>query len=192
MKKSCYISFKSIAFIAVVLVAVAFIINNSSVVLKQFYPIKYKEQVYRYSEKSNVDPHLIFAIIKAESGFDPDAVSRKGARGLMQITIETGCWAADKLKMSEFNEDDLYDPDINIQIGCWYVAWLMKQFNNDTDLVIAAYNGGNGNVSKWLKNKEFSKSGQTLEKIPFKETDRFLKKVKNNYSNYKKLYERGS
>ncbi len=192
MKKSCYTRFKSIAFIAAVLVAVAFIINNSSVVLKQFYPIKYKEQVYRYSTQSDVDPHLIFAIIKAESGFDSNAVSRKNARGLMQITIETGHWAADNLKMSEFNEDDLYDPDINIQIGCWYVAWLMKQFNNDTDLVIAAYNGGNGNVSKWLKNKEFSKSGQTLEKIPFKETDRFLKKVKNNYSNYKKLYERGS
>ncbi|MCR4437047.1 MAG: lytic transglycosylase domain-containing protein [Clostridiales bacterium] len=171
-----------------VLLVISIIINNSTTVLKVIYPIKYKEYVFKHSQKNNIDPYLVFAIIKTESNFNPKAQSRKNAKGLMQITDETGKWAANKNKLENFKTEDLYNPEINILLGCWYIHWLMQQFNNDTDLVIAAYNGGNGNVNEWLKDKKFSSSGTSLEKIPFKETDNFVKKVKKYHDVYKGLY----
>jgi soluble lytic murein transglycosylase len=66
----------------------------------------------------------------------------------------------------------------------------MKEFNNNTDLVITAYNGGSGNVKEWLNDKELSHSGEYLDKIPFKETERFLDRVKNYHSMYRRLYEK--
>lgn len=171
------------------LVLIVVIIDNSTTVLKYNYPLKYKEHVLKYARQNNIDPYLVFAIIKAESNFDPNAVSKKNAKGLMQITDKTGAWAADKLKMKQYSVDELFKPEINIQLGCWYIGWLMKQFNNDENLVIAAYNGGNGNVNEWLKDKRLSNSGSSLERIPFKETDAFLKKVKKYHGVYKRLYE---
>ncbi len=163
-------------------------INSITAVKKIIYPVKYKEYVVKYSVRNNVDTYLVFAIIKAESSFNPDATSGKNARGLMQITVDTGTWAAEKIKMGEIDEDDLYDPETNIRIGSWYIWELIKEFNN-RDLAIAAYNGGRGNVKKWLGDKRYSSNGRTLDKIPFKETDRFLKRVKKFYNNYKSLYE---
>jgi soluble lytic murein transglycosylase len=154
------------------------------------YPLKYKEYVFEYSIKSGIDPYLVFAVIKAESGFDPNARSNKAAMGLMQITEQTGTWGAHTLKMGSFKTDDLYNPEINIRLGCWYLKQLMKEFNNNTDLVITAYNGGSGNVKEWLNDKELSHSGEYLDKIPFKETERFLDRVKNYHSMYRRLYEK--
>jgi soluble lytic murein transglycosylase len=183
-------SFKYIILIAATLFVIVAMIHGKSMLLKMSYPLKYKEQVFKYSEQNKIDPYLVFAIIKAESGFDATATSKKNAKGLMQVTDETGQWAAKDLRISQFHKNDLYDPDTNIQIGCWYIRWLMDYFNGELELVIAAYNGGNGNVSKWLKNKKYSSSGNTLEKIPYKETDLYLKKVSNYYGVYKKLYEK--
>ena len=167
--------------------AAAVVAVNSAV--KLMFPLKYKQYVYKYSAEHGIDPYLIFAIIKAESSFNPWATSVKDAKGLMQITEKTGIWGAQSLKIKNFSADSLYDPETNIRIGCWYISMLMKEFDNNTDLVIAAYNGGSGNVSGWLKDRNYSRSGNSLEKIPFKETDRFLKKVKNYYSIYKSLYK---
>lgn len=163
-------------------------ISSLDYIQKIKYPLKFKEEVFKYSKEHNVDPYLIYAIIKAESNFNPDATSRKNAKGLMQITDKTGLWGAERLGLEGFVEDELYNPDTNIRIGCWYVRQLMKEFDNNMDLVIAAYNGGSGNVSEWLKNKELSRTGKTLEKIPFKETDNYLKKVKKYHSIYRRLY----
>ncbi len=161
------------------------LIENSG---KLIYPLKYKEYVYRYSYQNGIDPYLVFAIIKAESNFDPNATSPKNARGLMQITDKTGLWGADKLKIENFSNQSLYDPETNITIGCWYISRLMREFGGDVDLVITAYNGGSGNVNEWLKNREYSYTGDTLDRIPFKETTVYLKRVKNFYISYKELY----
>lgn len=157
---------------------------------RSLFPIKYREYVYSSAIEQNIDPYLIFAIIKAESGFDPNAVSRKDARGLMQITEKTANWGAVALKYSNFSQEDLFNPEVNINIGTWYVATLMKEFDHDINLVLAAYNGGSGNVKNWLKNKELGYSGETPEKIPFKETKRFVLKVKNYYRIYENIYRK--
>ncbi len=172
----------------VTLVSIVIIIDNATTVLRIAYPVKYKEYVYKYSSRYGVDPYLVFAIIKAESSFDPNATSHRNAIGLMQITERTGAWGARDLKMGKFEAADLYDPETNIEIGCWYIGRLMKQFNNNLELVITAYNSGSGRVSEWLRDQSYSNSGDNLEKIPFKETDKYLKRVKNYHSVYKSLY----
>ncbi len=168
------------------LLALIFAINYKSF-QKIIYPQKYEEQVYRYSLENKVDPYLVFAIIKAESDFDTNATSNKKAMGLMQITKETALWGAEQLKIENFKINDLYEPETNIRIGCWYISKLMKEFNS-IENVIAAYNGGSGNVKKWLMDESLSTSDQKLKKIPFKETENFLKRVLLNYKKYKNLY----
>jgi soluble lytic murein transglycosylase len=167
------------------IIAIGFFINWS---VRRIFPLKYKEYVINYSIQNRIDPYLVFAVIKAESGFKPEAKSKKDARGLMQITEGTGAWGAAELKLEVYSAESLFEPEINIRIGCWYLGKLMEEFNNDINLVIAAYNGGSGNVSQWLKNREYSISGKSLDKIPFSETHTFLKRVKLYYSIYKILY----
>ena len=176
----------------ITLLVILLLIDNSTTLLKLIFPMRYEEYVYKYSEKSNVDPYLVFAVIKAESGFHPGAVSKKNAKGLMQITEKTGSWGAQNLNLTQYNNESLLNPEINICIGCWYLGNLMKEFNNNLDLVVTAYNGGSGNVNEWLKDKSLSNTGNSLEKIPFKETERYVKKVRDYYFIYKRLYEKPS
>ncbi|MCX7842769.1 MAG: lytic transglycosylase domain-containing protein [Clostridia bacterium] len=178
---------KTIAAILIFFIGIAVIMQYSG---RLIYPMKYRDYVFFYSEKYNIDPFLVFAIIKAESNFNSKATSKRNARGLMQITDRTGRWGAEKLGIGDFMAEDLYDPETNISIGCWYLAHLMKQFDGDVDLVIAAYNGGSGKVSEWLKNKEYSDTGENLDRIPFSETRIYLDRVRNNYTIYKELYEK--
>ncbi len=177
---------KYILVLAVLLTVIVLMLENTS---KIMFPVKYKEYVSVYSEKYNVDPYLVLAIIKVESKFDPDAVSPKNARGLMQISLKTGEWGAKTLKLQDYDGESLFDPETNITIGCWYLKVLAEEFNGNTDLMLAAYNGGSGNVREWLKNKEYSSTGESLDKVPFRETDNYVKKVVNYRGIYKKLYE---
>jgi len=181
-----YKKLKKIIILLFSLITIAFVLNNA---VKVMFPLKYKQYVYKYAAANNIDPYLVFAIIKAESSFNPNALSNKGARGLMQITERTGKWGAESLKLENYSSDKLFDPETNIKVGCWYLKVLMKEFDNNVDLVIAAYNGGSGNVSEWLRDSNYSSTGTSLDKIPFKETEAYLKKVKNYHSIYKGLYE---
>lgn len=156
---------------------------------KSMYPLKYREMVEKYSEMYGLDPLLVMSVIRVESMFRPDAVSPKNAVGLMQIMPGTGKWAADKLKLEGYSDNKLFDPDTNIHIGCWYLAMLHKEFGN-TDVALAAYNAGSGNVSQWLSDGRYSKTGVTLDIIPFRETESYVKKVKESFKIYKKLYEK--
>ena len=155
---------------------------------KSFYPLKYNGFITKYSEQYSLDPYLVAAIIKAESNFNNNAKSQKNAYGLMQITDETGQWAAGQMKINNFNADLLYDPEFNIKMGCWYLSNLKKEFNGNMDVVLAAYNGGRGNVQKWLNSKDHSQDGLNLYYIPFKETDKYVKRVNTNYKVYNFLY----
>lgn len=149
------------------------------------YPRKYSVYVEKYSKEYNLDENFVYSIIKAESKFNPKALSHKGAKGLMQIADITRDWAIVELDLDE--NIDIYDPETNIMIGCWYLNRLYKEFG-DTDLVIAAYNGGSGNVSKWLADEKYSEDGEKLHIIPFDETDKYVKKVNRNYEQYNKIY----
>lgn len=152
------------------------------------YPLMYRELIEKYSDQYDLDPYLVLAVIKVESSFRSDAVSPRDARGLMQITGKTGEWIAGKLKISNYSKDMLFEPETNIRIGCWYLSTLYQEFG-ELELMLAAYNAGSGNVSQWLKNNKYSKNGKSLDKIPFKETEKYLVKVKKSHAIYKKLYE---
>lgn len=156
---------------------------------KILYPIKYSEYVCTYANEYNIDPYMVFSVIKAESNFNAEAKSHKNALGLMQITPPTAGWIAQKMGIENFEEEKLLDPELNIRMGCWYLDNLRIEFKGDINLVLAAYNGGRGNVKKWLRNNQYSRDGKTLYNIPFKETDEYVKKVNANYNIYFKLYE---
>lgn len=152
------------------------------------YPFPYRELISFYAGAYRVDPYLLAAIIKTESNFKKNAVSRRGARGLMQIMPETGYWIAGQIGGQSFEPDLLFEPEINIKLGTWYVVDLQKEFDNNPVLVLAAYNGGRGNVKEWQQQKEWANRQVELEMIPFPETRYFIKKVLWNQMVYTFLY----
>lgn len=187
------INIKVVVLILFLLVFVIFAVEGAS---RMLHPLKYKEYVVKYSNKYDVDPYLVYSIIKAESSFKADATSNRSARGLMQITDETGKWAAENMGLKEFKPEHLYEPETNISIGCWYLSRLYKQFETSVNLpedlrklVLAAYNAGPTRVDTWLKDKSLSSSGNSLDEIPYKETRNYVKRVNNYYMIYKKLYD---
>ncbi len=125
------------------------------------------------------------AIIKTESNFIEDAHSGK-ASGLMQLTDDTAAWIAEKLD-TDIKDVDINNPADNIEFGCYYIRYLIDYYNGNVDVALAAYNGGMGNVDKWLSNKSYSDDGKTLKKIPFKETREYVKKVNSEKEVYEKM-----
>lgn len=148
------------------------------------YPLGYKEEVAEFSAEAGIDPLVVFSVIKIESGFDKTETSRAGAVGLMQIMPETGTFVAEMIEMKELN---LSEPKDNVRVGCHYLRYLTEKFS-DLSTVVCAYNAGEGNVRKWLADKNYSDDGKTLARIPFGETERYLDKFIKTFSNYKKLY----
>lgn len=169
----------------VLLVAAVF---NYDGIMKMFYPLPYRETIFRYSTDSGVDPYLLTAIMKTESNFNPDAVSPKGARGLMQIMPETGEWIARQSGITPFHPDLLFDPETSIRMGAWYIADLQREFGGNRIMVLAAYNGGRGNVRSWLEENKISGEIRDMQTIPFPETRNFVSKVLWNYKVYRWLY----
>lgn len=154
-----------------------------------FYPLRYVDIIDENATKYNVDPLLILAIIKAESGFDENAVSSKGAKGLMQLQDKTAEWCASKIGLTAFKLEQLYDPQVNIKLGTWYFGeYLMNYYDGDVQLALTAYNAGVGNVDKWLDNKTLS-DGVNLNKIPYDETHTYLDKINCYHLRYKQLYK---
>lgn len=160
--------------------------NNISWFMKYLYPLRYEEQIVMYSDKYDVDPYLVAAVIKVESRFLPQVVSHQGAVGLMQIMPTTADWAAKTMGIKDFSIGDLKNADTNINIGTWYLSMLLREFGGDTTLALAAYNGGMGNVEKWLKSGKLDESN--IEDIPFGETRDFVARVHKAHTWYKRLY----
>ncbi len=152
-----------------------------------FYPFPYRELVFSYAGTFSVDPFLLAAVMKAESNFNPRAASPKGALGLMQIMPETGQWIAEKLGDENYTSEDLFEPDTSIKYAAWYISDLSREFHGNTMLVLAAYNGGRGNVQAWLASRQINGAG-SIEEIPFPETRRYVKKVLFYYQVYRHLY----
>lgn len=173
------------------IILLAAVVGFRYVVKEKFFPYKYQEYVDAYSKEYNLDPLFVLSVMKTESKFDDNAHSHKNAVGLMQITVETGEWAAKEMGYTTFSKDDLYNEQYNIRMGCWYLRWLGDMFNNDINLMIAAYNAGPTNVQNWLKDKDYSSNGKNLEYIPFGETKKYVDKVNTYYSVYEYLYGEG-
>ena len=145
--------------------------------------MKYREEIISIAQECDVDSALIASVVNTESHFDEKALSNKGAIGLMQILPSTAQWIAMKNNI-EFKEERLFEYDYNLKIGSYYLSYLIAYFG-DVKLGVCAYNAGQGNVSSWLKNKEFSSDGKTLKNIPFRETKEYLNRVLKSYNYYK-------
>lgn len=157
------------------------------VVLPRVLPLKYQDIVDRYAAEYQLEKSLVNAVIFCESHFETEAVSSADALGLMQVTQETGWWAAEQMGIEAENLD-LTEPDTNIRIGCWYLSWLTEKFDGVTETALAGYNAGHGNISKWLADEAMSADGITLEEIPFEETKSYVKKVQLAQLAYKYVY----
>ena len=177
---------KIVLILSILIILIVAIIVEKDTINKFLYPKKYSQYVEKYSNEYNLDDNLVYSVIKAESKFRPKAQSYKGAKGLMQISDITRDWAMEELDMENI---DIFDPETNIMIGCWYLNKLYKEFGS-IDLVVAAYNGGSGNVRKWLNNNEYSNDGQILHNIPFEETSDYVRKVSKNYKKYNDIYNK--
>ena len=156
--------------------------------LQQAYPCGYAEIVTREARRNGLDPALVYAVIRAESNFNPEAESRAGAVGLMQLTPDTFEWLRRREKDGgAFSQSDLRRPDVNIRYGCRFLALLMKKYGIRRT-ALCAYNAGMGTVNAWLKDAAVSKDGRNLDRIPYAETRGYADAVEENYRQYKQLY----
>lgn len=156
-----------------------------SLLVSAIFPLKYEDEITRSASAHGVDPYLVAAVIETESGWDPDAKSGQGARGLMQLMPETAQDMVNKglVDGSLYSADDLEDPAVNIEFGSAYLSYLITYFNGSADRVIAAYNGGMGNVDDWVQ-----QDTSLHNAITFPETQAYLIRVNNAHDRYRQLY----
>lgn len=177
--------FRFIVFLLMLVVAF-----NFTNLVELYYPLHYSDHIFKYASANDIDPYFLIAIMKTESGFNPNAISPKGARGLMQIMPETGEWIADQINLYHYHPDLLFDPATNIRMGAWYIADLQDEFAGNKIIALAAYNGGRGNVIKWLQDDKISGTLSDIRAIPFPETRNFVSKVLWHYRVYTWLYNK--
>ena len=181
---------KKIIFLIIIIILVILALNYNNIrdkILQGLYPIKYSEYVEKYSKEYDVDTKLVYAIIKAESNFESDAVSGKGACGLMQLMYTTAEEIAEKLEIN-INEKTIMDPKININLGTKYISILIDKYEN-IGVALAAYNAGSGNVNSWIEEGIIKADGSDIENIPYKETNNYVRKILRDYKIYEYLYE---
>ena len=157
------------------------------------HPQQYTQLVETYAAKYNLQPAFVCAIILNESSFRPTAESGIGARGLMQLMEGTASWInSEYLHLPDYSFQKLWDPEVNIMFGCWYLRYLSSLFNGDPVLVASAYHAGQGNVKLWLANRAYSGDGVSLavENIPTDDTRSYVRKVVRDYAIYDALYYR--
>ena len=134
-----------------------------------WYPLRYEQIVRGHAQNYGLDPALLAAVIYQESKFHAGAKSSSGAIGLMQLTPATARGIAIRTHGSAFRTKDLYDPEINIRYGSWYLDNLFRKYGSE-QLVLAAYNAGQGNVDRWRSN------GQPIQ---FSETKAYVARVED-------------
>jgi len=159
----------------IVLAAVALCLGA----VKLLYPLRYGDRLEHWAEASRLDPSLVAAVVRTESRFRPRVVSRSGAIGLMQITPDTGRWIASQLQDTDFAMDDLYDPEVNLHFGTWYLRYLIDRFPGAIDLALAAYNAGPTTLARWQE------EGTTY----YAETLTYIDRVNRNRRAYHLLYD---
>lgn len=156
------------------------------------YPQKYSEYVEYYAGKYSLDPLMLYAVIRTESGFDPDARSGVDARGLMQITEETFQWIKGRIAPDEtIAFEDLYDPETNIRFGSYYFTCCLERYQYDLATAAAAYHSGWGTVDRLLEGGH-SQNGQTLTGFPYPQMKRYVEKITRSYARYQELYPPGT
>jgi soluble lytic murein transglycosylase len=150
-------------------------------------PLRHEDIIRQQSADKRLDPSLVAGVIYAESRFR-DQTSHAGARGLMQITPATADYIAQKSGGTAFVHGDLATPQINIAYGSWYLRYLLDRYDDNVVLALCAYNGGEGNVDKWLREAHISDTAFTLDRVPFPETREYVRRVLDARASYRKQY----
>ena len=173
-----------------IIIVVILIVLFKDKLLKILYPKTYSEIISVYAEEYDVEENLIYAVIKAESNFESQAVSNRDAIGLMQIVEETAIDVAKKNNIdidTENIEEEILDIDNNINIGTKYLSTLLTQYGN-IEVALAAYNAGIGTVNNWIEKQVIKADGSDIENIPYKETNNYVRKILRDYRIYNELY----
>jgi soluble lytic murein transglycosylase-like protein/TolA-binding protein len=154
--------------------------------IRMYYPEKYEDAIRKYSARQGIDPYLVMGLILQESYFNPRARSAVGATGLMQLMPATGRELGGRLYRS-FNVSRLENPETNIELGTMHLKMLVDLFGGKTQLAIASYNAGQGNVMKWRRAAPSKPMDEFLESIPFPETRNYVKRVTMLRASYERL-----
>lgn len=177
-----------IVLLAILCVGVGFLADfGITCIEKATHPCDYAEYVEVYAEQYGVTEAMAYAVIRSESDFESGAVSPAGAIGLMQLMPDTFRWLTDEMLFEHLEDGMIYDPETNIRYGLYYLSYLYDRFG-DWQLALAAYNAGPGSVSEWLADPEYADGEGGLEKIPYRETRRYVKRVNRAWKTYDRLY----
>ena len=149
------------------------------------YPTYYADLALAQAKEKGLDPLLLFALIRQESLFNPDATSWAGARGLTQVIPTTGRWIAEKKGQRDFSPDELYRAYVSMEFGAWYLAEQLKDFGGNRFMALAAYNGGPTNTAHW----QDPDPDIFLENITLSETEKYVRKVSEHYAFYQAIYQ---
>jgi soluble lytic murein transglycosylase len=178
-----------VALLVIVIVAVWVAAGRTVVpgVSAQLHPLHYQDSIARVAEQNDLDPYLVAAVARAESGWDPEAVSHAGATGLMQLMPDTATWITGLESWQGGDDPDLTDPEESLELGAFYLAYLVKYFGGDTRLALAAYNAGQGAVSRWLRDGSTKESIEIAD-IPIDETREFVERVEYFQDLYARIH----
>ncbi len=156
--------------------------------LRYLYPIAFPAQVFPAARQNGVDPLLVLALMRRESRFLPEALSSAGARGLMQLMPRTAAGVAKQLRLQPPTRSDLFRPEINVRLGTWYLASVLRDFSGRTDEALASYNAGRRKVEEWQAAIGLADPDLFVELIGYRETRNYVQKVLNDYFYYQVIY----
>jgi soluble lytic murein transglycosylase len=142
----------------------------------------YGELIDKYAQEFQVDRSFLSAVIARESGYRPGVDSGVGARGLMQVMEDTGTWIAGRLGVADYSYERLYEPELNIRFGAWYINYLSSQLGGNPVMVASAYHAGVNNVKIWALNYGTDQKTITLDQIPKENTKDYVAKVMKAYA----------
>lgn len=152
------------------------------------YPRSFQSLVESSAARYSVDPYLIWALMTVESSHNPWAISRVGARGLMQVMPHTGQLSADRSSWPYFGSPLLFEPEVAIEMAAWYFQELIEQFQGQLPLAMAAYNAGPHRVKIWLGFKKDLPLDELIEEIPYAQAREYAKKVTRHLALYRRIY----
>ncbi|MEW6045563.1 MAG: lytic transglycosylase domain-containing protein [Bacillota bacterium] len=161
---------------------------NIRAIGRWLYPVYHRDVIEDWAARRGLDPWLVAAVVRVESNFRPTAVSSRGARGLMQLLPDTARWVAEQAGERDFFPDLLFVPEVNVRLGTWYLAELLKEFDGREALALAAYNAGRGNVRRWLAESAWDGTESALGGVPYRETRKFVARVLRLRRIYRWLY----
>jgi soluble lytic murein transglycosylase len=157
--------------------------------IELLYPVTFRKSLLQHAPSRNIDPRFVLAIARQESRFQADAKSVAAARGMMQFIASTAGQVATELKLQDFDQDDLYNPDTAILFGSQYLSNLFKQFPDQPQAVAGAYNGGADNLARWIARSRANDPDRYVPEIGFTQTKDYVYKVMANYWTYQRLYD---